>query len=228
MGCGQAAYLEVLLRYKPTLYYGVDKDTTALEIAFNAFSKAANVQFIEQDVYSTCFQSETVDIVVSSEVLEHLYRPHEYLREIHRVLKRGGHLSLSTPCVSMYFYPHNILRLLLGRVSLRQWFREVNSHSCWQDAVSWHPGLRPRILRDWLSDAGFDVISHDTTLWYYGSPLRFEWRVFQFLERITPGMSSAWVSLGFNMYLSFLEGLLRIQGPFTYFGIRQFVLCKKL
>ncbi len=49
-----------------------------------------------------------MDIVVSSEVLEHLDHPKEYLQEIYRVMKEGGYLSLSTPCVSTYFYPHNL------------------------------------------------------------------------------------------------------------------------
>jgi len=38
-----------------------------------------------------------VDLVVSSEVIEHLYSPRQFLQNIHQVLKPGGHLILTTP-----------------------------------------------------------------------------------------------------------------------------------
>lgn len=44
------------------------------------------------------FEDSTFDRVIATHVLEHLYRPHEVLREWVRVLKPGGVLSIVLPC----------------------------------------------------------------------------------------------------------------------------------
>ena len=43
------------------------------------------------------FKDETFDYVVAVEVIEHLENPWNFLREINRVLKKGGKLCLTTP-----------------------------------------------------------------------------------------------------------------------------------
>jgi SAM-dependent methyltransferase len=45
------------------------------------------------------FRDEEFDGVFSSEVLEHVFTPQQFLQEIHRVLKTGGLLLLSVPFV---------------------------------------------------------------------------------------------------------------------------------
>ncbi len=49
------------------------------------------------------FENNTFDIVVSSEVIEHIPTPLKAIDEIHRVLKPGGTLVLSTPNKLWYF-----------------------------------------------------------------------------------------------------------------------------
>ena len=43
------------------------------------------------------FQNATFDVVLSTEVIEHVPHPPTAVREFARVLKSGGHLVLSTP-----------------------------------------------------------------------------------------------------------------------------------
>lgn len=43
------------------------------------------------------FPAEYFDVVTMWEVIEHLHNPLEYIKEIHRILKPGGILALSTP-----------------------------------------------------------------------------------------------------------------------------------
>lgn len=45
------------------------------------------------------FDAESFDVVLAVEVVEHLGRPYEFLRECFRILKAGGTLILSTPNV---------------------------------------------------------------------------------------------------------------------------------
>jgi len=57
------------------------------------------------------YQKNSFDLVVSLEVIEHVEKAEQFLSEIHRILKPGGHLLLSTPNVA-YFGLR--LRAMLG------------------------------------------------------------------------------------------------------------------
>jgi 2-polyprenyl-3-methyl-5-hydroxy-6-metoxy-1,4-benzoquinol methylase len=71
------------------------------------------------------FHNESFDIVVCTEVLEHLFYPHFVLREISRVLKRGtGYAILSIP---NEFHLYQRLYVFLGRQMSTGIF-EINSH----------------------------------------------------------------------------------------------------
>ena len=51
------------------------------------------------------FEDESFDCVLSTEVLEHLHTPHQAINEMHRVLKKGGKIVLTT----RFIFPlHNI------------------------------------------------------------------------------------------------------------------------
>jgi len=43
------------------------------------------------------FASNTFDLVLASEIVEHLWNPHNFLDEAYRILKADGHLIISTP-----------------------------------------------------------------------------------------------------------------------------------
>lgn len=57
----------------------------------------------------------SVDLVIFTEVIEHLYNPAHVLKEISRVLRPGGRLYLTTNNVSYWYYA---LRLLKGETNL--------------------------------------------------------------------------------------------------------------
>jgi SAM-dependent methyltransferase len=46
---------------------------------------------------STVIKDESFDIIVCTEVLEHTLQPFDAIKELHRILKKGGTLLLSTP-----------------------------------------------------------------------------------------------------------------------------------
>lgn len=54
---------------------------------------------IVMDVQKMDFENNTFDIVITLEVLEHVPDPIKAMSEIHRVLKHGGNLYLSTPFI---------------------------------------------------------------------------------------------------------------------------------
>ena len=59
----------------------------------------------------------SVDFVIFTEVVEHLYNPAHILKEIARVLKPGGRIYLTTNNVAYWFYA---LRILRGETNLDQ------------------------------------------------------------------------------------------------------------
>ena len=57
----------------------------------------SNVEFVQAVVPPIPFADESFDCVVSFQVIEHIKRDRELVREVHRVLKRGGKFIVSTP-----------------------------------------------------------------------------------------------------------------------------------
>lgn len=53
----------------------------------------------------------SLDLVVASDVLEHLVETRRFVREVYRVLKPGGYAVVSTPNLASW---HNIFALLIG------------------------------------------------------------------------------------------------------------------
>ncbi|UCC57631.1 MAG: methyltransferase domain-containing protein [Candidatus Bathyarchaeum sp.] len=49
------------------------------------------------DAEQLSFASNIFDVVLASEILEHLWNPHSFVDEAYRVLKADGHLIISTP-----------------------------------------------------------------------------------------------------------------------------------
>ena len=63
-----------------------------------AKEKYPNVRFEVCSVYDELKGLiDQVDIVVSSEVIEHLYYPQHFLKNLHPIIREGGYLILTTP-----------------------------------------------------------------------------------------------------------------------------------
>ena len=58
------------------------------------------------------FEDNSFDVVLASEIIEHLYDTDSFLIEIHRVLRIGGYTVISTPNLSSW---PNIFFLLFGK-----------------------------------------------------------------------------------------------------------------
>ena len=54
-------------------------------------------RFLKGSAYSLPFPNNSFDLVICSEVLEHLHEYNDAIKEIHRVLKPGGKFYASVP-----------------------------------------------------------------------------------------------------------------------------------
>lgn len=75
---------------------GVDISKEAIEYASNRY-KASNLVYKNMDAVNLCFPDTYFDAVVSLETIPSIEDYERFLKEIHRVLKAGGVLVLSTP-----------------------------------------------------------------------------------------------------------------------------------
>lgn len=64
---------------------------------------------VRADAHYIPFKDETFDSIFAGEIIEHLEDPAQFLREVERVLKRGGHLILTTPNIHSLSYIKGIL-----------------------------------------------------------------------------------------------------------------------
>lgn len=74
----------------------VDKFDTKID-----FTKYPNVTFVQQNVPPLNFPDNTFDYAITFQVVEHIKDDHSFVREIHRVLKPGGKLIITTPNIKM-------------------------------------------------------------------------------------------------------------------------------
>ncbi|MEY4938634.1 MAG: hypothetical protein RIQ93_369 [Verrucomicrobiota bacterium] len=100
VGCGRMPYRE---RVPAARYVGVDIDTPVTrELA------AADVFY---DGRTLPFADASFDGALCSQVLEHVFTPDDFLREIARVLRPGGTLVLTVPFVwDEHEQPHDFAR----------------------------------------------------------------------------------------------------------------------
>ena len=72
---------------------------------------------IRREAVEHCgFDQASFDVVVMGSVLEHLYNPDETVREIARILRRGGALYVDVPNeVGLYFHVGNLYQKVRGR-----------------------------------------------------------------------------------------------------------------
>ncbi|QRK05460.1 methyltransferase domain-containing protein [Archangium violaceum] len=82
---------------------GVDVSREALEHARSRYVRP-NLEFLEGSVTALPLADASVDVVISFETLEHVGEAEQqrFLQEVHRVLRKGGQLILSTPDKAVY------------------------------------------------------------------------------------------------------------------------------
>lgn len=97
VGAGSGFHLRNV-RHSFDEYWMTDSSTRMLEAARSGHRTPEKIRVKAADAARLNFEDAAFDRLIASHVLEHLYRPHEVLREWARVLKPGAVLSLVLPC----------------------------------------------------------------------------------------------------------------------------------
>ncbi len=113
LGCGNGSLSHELAKLGFEVH-GIDRSESGIQIARATFPQ---VQFllgdVEKDLSPDPFQAESFDVVVSTEVVEHLYQPRRLIQNAFRLLKPSGHFIVSTP---YHGYVKNVVLALSGKM----------------------------------------------------------------------------------------------------------------
>ncbi|MCS6820979.1 MAG: class I SAM-dependent methyltransferase [Microscillaceae bacterium] len=94
IGCGAGRGLELLIDHADS-FTAIDKNKALLQ---QLQLKYPQVDFIHQHIPPLRnIPSNTFDVVISFQVIEHIHQDDLFVQEIHRVLKKGGKAILTTP-----------------------------------------------------------------------------------------------------------------------------------
>jgi len=108
LGCGKGDFaLKVKGRVNCKEIYGVDVWEDALAEAQSKGIKAEKMDLNEE----LNFPDSEYDVVVSNQVLEHLFFPSKFIQEVYRILKVDGYAVISTENLSSW---DNVISLLFG------------------------------------------------------------------------------------------------------------------
>lgn len=94
VGCFDSIMPILLAENKKNTVYALDHATKTIEFLKERFPK---VNYIVGDAYKLPFKDKSLNYVSAGEVIEHLERPDDFIKEAFRVLDDGGYLALSTP-----------------------------------------------------------------------------------------------------------------------------------
>ena len=114
IGCGNGRHLKSLgFRLKKAEIFGVDQLEHEIHKLNNEFDthvckNGNSYSFSVQDIRAISFEDNSFDMVICSEVLEHVADVDATLKELTRLLKPGGNLLISVPS----YFPEKICWLL--------------------------------------------------------------------------------------------------------------------
>jgi len=103
VGCGEGRHIFGVMQDYPNMNcVGLDMDEDSLikaEEGYEYFKTISNAEtdFLKGSAYELPFENNTFDLIVCSEVLEHLHEYNDAIKEIYRVLKPGGKFYASVP-----------------------------------------------------------------------------------------------------------------------------------
>ncbi len=109
-GCGEGHLIsKMLCNNQKNVFFGVDITKIALE---KAIQRCPSARFMEGNILCLKdFQDESFDVIICTEVLEHILEHGKAIREMKRILKKGGILIITFPNEKLW----TIGRFFLGR-----------------------------------------------------------------------------------------------------------------
>ncbi|MFC1626982.1 class I SAM-dependent methyltransferase [Patescibacteria group bacterium] len=134
IGCGDGVLLSLISQKISADLTGVDLDVDSLKTA----KTKVKAKFIKANAYKLPFKANAFNLIISSEIIEHLSDTKKYLSEITRVVKSKGLVIITTP-VKISEIPEDKMHVQEFtsqelKSSLQKYFKQVSirtSHPLW-------------------------------------------------------------------------------------------------
>ena len=117
VGCGNEFLCGEFLK-RGCRVVGIDLSTQGIQIARRSYPTGrfelleANPDILER------LDEEPFDLVISSEVVEHIYQPRDWAKGCYTALKRGGRFICTTPYHGYFKQPANLIVRYVGHRTL--------------------------------------------------------------------------------------------------------------
>ena len=149
--------VDIARRVAPAEVLGIDAsaDVVARASEFAASEGVENVSFATEDAYDLPHADGSFDIVHAHQVLQHLARPVDALREFRRVVGHGVVAARDVDYEGVIWYP-----LLPALAEWHEVYLQVHRQ------VSGDPAAG-RKLKSWAREAGFADITASASLWLF-------------------------------------------------------------
>ncbi len=122
-GCGRGDNLVEIKKSIPIFNKYIGIDIYAPDIEYCKRNSPEGITFICSDCLHMRIDSDSIDCVLSNQIIEHISEYKKYLSEIYRVLKPNGFHIISTPNAHC---PRNLFLKLIGKKPILRW-SNVNS-----------------------------------------------------------------------------------------------------
>jgi len=174
--------IDLARRVRPGLVTGVDaaEDVVARAAGLAASERVDNVDFRVGDAYALEFADAAFDVVHAHQVLQHLARPIDALREFRRVLKPGGLLAVRDVDYGGVIWSP-------ASAGLDRWLELYHE-------VARGNGGEPdagRHLTRWVREAGFVELEASGSTWVFSTTLEREWWGGSWADRATQSQFAA-------------------------------------
>ncbi|MEO6469843.1 MAG: methyltransferase domain-containing protein, partial [Acidimicrobiia bacterium] len=205
VGCGPGNItMDLAARVAPGRVVGIDAASDAIGAANEVNTQPDQVTFAVGDVYALDAPDATFDVVHAHQVLQHLTRPVDALREMRRVLKPGGVVAARDSDYSCFSWAPLDPRLT-------RWNELYH-------ALARHNQAEPdagRFLLGWAQQAGFTDIASTSSTWTYADPEARTWWGGLWADRV---QQSAFATQALEYGLSDSEELADLADAWLHWG----------
>ena len=167
IGCGEGFYPMILSELYNCKIYAIDHDEEILSLARTHLKGKKNIELSTGDIYKLEFKNNYFDKIICSEVIEHLEKDNDAVKETYRVLKPGGRAVFTVPNINypLLWDPLNKIREWLDLGHFSEYNRILGGVWSWG-----HQRLySPRSLLEVLEKNNFHIL-HIETQTKYGIP----------------------------------------------------------
>lgn len=110
-GCGTGLVCNEVAEYVGFIH-AIDISTKMIEIAINkaAMRKIRNIEFERTTIFDEKFKEGSIDVIIAFNIFHLLEEPQKYFQRLNQILKPGGFIISSIPCMSEAPFFNKILK----------------------------------------------------------------------------------------------------------------------